>query len=194
MKTRKDGINYIIADSEYDKYPRVIDKELLDKNLAELKEIFNLLKSKFENLYEKNYDIYRVILDSSWNFDKFDFDEGRSYVINSIITDIKDFQETLLTDDNIKSKEELWTLEDEGYRRDYTFKSRWYKVLNDTEEEEKIEEIFTDIPLRRNRTIFWNIVDHGRSSREIIYEDLPIDNQLLQFIQNTRKIKGEKNF
>ena len=186
MKSRKDGDNYIIADSEYDKYPYVINKESLDKTLVEVTSIFKLLKDKFKTLYETDYELYRVILDSAWEFDKFDFDEGRSYMINSIINELSDFQDFLKTDDDIKPKDELWTLEDEGYKIDYLDKTRWYKVLTDTDEQEIIEEIFIHIPLRRKRTILWDIVDYGKSSREIKYEELPIDDQLMKFINNTK--------
>ena len=188
MKTRLEGKNYIIADSEYDKYRYVVDKETLNKTLDEIKQTFCLLQDKFKQIYDKDYDAYRTILSSNWELEKFDFDEGRSWVLNSIIENITLFQEQLSTDDDIKPIEELWTLEDEGF---HTHDDKLFeKTIEDSEEKEVVEEVWAiETPIHRLRTIYWEKVPHGRHSRQIVYKDLPIDKKLNKYISNSIKVR-----
>lgn len=61
------------------------------------------------------------------------------------------------------------------------------RLLEDNDEREVVDEIQfpNGKPLRRLRTVLWEKVEHGKSSKSITYEEIEIDEKLALVIENT---------
>ena len=190
MLSRQDNGVYTIAEDEYDKYPVVVNKELMDNSIQGLLSDFQTLLDTIKKLYDEHEDVYHVLIHNSYSLENsLKIDEGTSRVLDCIIDELSSLKLKLDTyQDYIKTKDELWTLEDEGFRCSYCSDGflQYEKVIEDTDEREIVEEILTTSPiLYRKRTIEWELTSHGKHSKSITYEDLPLTTELKQYISNT---------
>jgi hypothetical protein len=120
-------------------------------------------------------------------------DDG--YKLKFIADDLDILKENLKTaNDDVKTKEELWDLTDEGFNFKLTYHSTfdneyiWEKPLCKTEDTDIIEEVYIrgDIILHRKRTIIYDISVPGiKFSTSIKYEDLPIDDNFMEIIRHS---------
>lgn len=62
-------------------------------------------------------------------------------------------------------------------------------MIEDNDEREVVDEIQfpNGKPLRRLRTVLWEKVEHGKSSKSITYDEIEIDEKLARVIENTLK-------
>ena len=190
MLSRQDNGFYTIAEDEYDKYPVVVNKELMDNSIQELLSHFQTLLHTIKKLYDEHDDVYNVLMYNIYYLENsLEIDEGIPMVIDRIIDELSSLKLKLDTyQDYIKTKDELWTLEDEGFRCTYFTDDflQYEKVTEDTDEREVVEEILTTSPiLYRKRTIEWELTSYGKHSKSITYEDLPLTTELKQYISNT---------
>lgn len=190
MLTKLEGENYILATDKYDRYPTVVNKDKLDYWLAKMEDYLESIGDAMIRLYDSEDEddnaVYHIL--NSCMYDK--FEDGRNYQLGDMIGDIISLRANLESDDDITPVEDLWTLEDEGYSHYFGWGGKYYyqKVIEDSKEREVVEEIWLDHrkPRRRLRTTIWEQIDgNGKSSEDIRYEDLPIDENLAKIIDNT---------
>ena len=187
MKSRIDGRNYAIMTDEMDK-PIRINKKATDASLNKINKALTNLTDALKEVYEENLDLYELLQDRfSWIELS---DSGRSWRLS----DVKDecdslIQELAENDDDVCEDEYYETLRDLGFRQDYAEKYFWEKILEDTKEKEVVEEVlFLDKPVYRKRTTIWEKTNYGRSSKDIIYEDMKINKKMKMIIENTKRI------
>lgn len=191
MKTKVEGSKYLITDDE-GRYPYKLSKKKVDKAIEGLKKDLSHFNKTIKDLYETDYEAYRLIVDHLEWFDE--FDEGRAYRLSALETNLEDLQNTLSEDDEIPVYETVILLEDFGYEHTpWGPEGRWVKKLEDTEEKLVEEEIWPETKLRRTLTIIWERVndDFGchKSSKEIIYKKLKMSKKLEKACENTLKRK-----
>lgn len=179
----------ILLDDEH--VPCELDKEHVDFVLSDFLNHFKEIQKGIERLYDYDYELYRLLFKDTYN--TLDVSDGRSWKLSDIISIIEDLQESLETnDDEIKSAEESIILNDLGFRREYWDERIWTKILEDTDEKEVVEEVILlkgSEPLHRKRTTIWEKVPGGKSSKSIVYEDLPISEELRKAAENDNKEK-----
>lgn len=189
MLTKLEGENYILATDKYDKYPTIVNKDKLDYWLEKMEDYLESIGDAMIRLHdsedENDHAVYNIL--NSCMYDK--FDDGRNYQLGDMIGDIISLRVNLESDDDITPVEDLWTLEDEGYSRHPGWEDKYYeKMIENSEEREVVEEIWLDHrkPMRRLRTTIWEQTDrYTKSSKDIRYDDLPIDENLAKIIDNT---------
>ena len=182
--------NFLIR-TAYSKFPVEIEGKHLFKVINDLKAKFEELRNYINYLQEDEEDIIRVLVDNSYYLDELMTDD--SYKLKFIADDLDILKENLKTaNDDVKTKEELWDLTDEGFKLTYhsTFDNEyiWEKPLCKTEDTDIIEEVYIhgDTILHRKRTIIYDISKPGvRSSISIKYEDLPIDENFIETIRHS---------
>lgn len=175
---------------DYDHIPIELDKYLVDKNIEEILESLKAINAKIEKLYNYDYEIYDLIFNHI--YDSLDVSDGKSWRIKTLIDDIEDLKKKLdNNDDNIKEPKQCVTLEDLGFNLSFTSdKTLWEKILEDTDEKEIIEEVLIlDNPIRRKRETTWEKTDYGKHSKEIIYTELPMTEELIIAINNLKEEK-----
>ena len=123
-----------------------------------------------------------------------DISEGHSWRLDHAKRTCDDLiQELAENDDDIREELYYTTLKDLGFEPDFHANFRWEKVVEDTNEKEVVEEVvFLNKILHRKRTIIWKEIEHGKSSKEIIYESLKVDKRLRTIVENTRRIYNIK--
>ena len=91
-------------------------------------------------------------------------------------------------DDDIPEPEDVLLLSDIGYKHQpFDKEGYWMKPIEDTRVQAIIEELWiAGDPIRRQRTIDYEIINGGRSSTNIVYKKLPIGKKLMKIIQNTK--------
>lgn len=189
MLTKLEGEDYIIAKSKFDKFPMRMNKDDLDFYLEKmencLEEIGDTMMKLYNSEDKSDNNIYNVMNSCLLQH----FEEGRNFLLGDIISEFISLRMKLESDDDITPPENLLTLEDIGYKN----KAWWYegcyeKMIEDSRQKEVVEEIWLNHrkPQRRLRTIIWELTDrHTRTSKEITYEELPIDEKLGKIISNT---------
>lgn len=138
----------------------------------------------------KRYDIVGDIVSRLMKCSGLHYENGREYHLDQLIAEIEQCRIQLHTeDDYIPSYEESETIFDAGYREEWIDSGVYAKVLEDTEVQEIVEEIILkyEKPIYRKRTTFWEKVSGGRHSKEILYEDLPISDDIARLINNTKR-------
>lgn len=187
MLTKLEGENYILATDKYDKYPTIVNKDKLDYWLEKMEDYLESIGDAMIRLHdsedEDDHAVYDILNMCMYD----DFADGRNYKLGDMIGDIISLRANLESDDDIAPIEDLWTLEDEGYYHHWGDKC-YEKVIENSEEKEVVEEIWLDHrkPRRRLRTTIWEQIDkNGKHSKDIRYEDLPIDEKLAKTINNT---------
>lgn len=188
---------YIVAGDKYDKYPYEVPKDIMDEYLDKIYMDVKNLQDDLLHLYEICPEAFYLLKRNCWELDNQDSDEGKFYIFRSILRDIEDLKEILTHEDEITPKEDLLTLEDIGYKPFYGGKEGFYeKMLSETFEQEICEEVFLNVdgkPLHRKRTIDFEKTDYGKSSTNITYEELPIDDELRKVIESTIEERNRKD-
>lgn len=192
MDSKIEGKNYIVL-TDGDKFPVKLNVTKTDKSLARIEKALSSVKEEIMNLYETNYDLYRLLDDEVFDWPVSGFDDGKCSNLDSLIYQLHQLQSRLHTqNDSIPPVEDLITLDDFGYSNEYHHAKIWEKKIEDNDEREVVDEIqLLDPPLRRIRTIEWEKTEHGKSSKKITYKKLSIGKKLLKAAENTKSKKGD---
>lgn len=182
MVSKREGGNYIIGDNSYDKYPLTISQKELCEGIDKLEKLTAHCYNFLRNLYSTN-----VLNALAYNHALYDAIDDLWYAVDGITAELVWYKKNLAVDDTMYPLEDLWTLADEGFHSAWG-DELWERELESTPEKEVVEEICiigdTDF-LHRKRTILWDQTPHGRTSRSITYEDLPITPELTKYVHNT---------
>ena len=167
--------------------PVRINKKETDAALKKMNHALTDLIDVFRDAYEHNVDLYDILKESFFDFD---ISEGKSWRFDYAKRTCDEMIQSLSeNDDDIKDELYYTTLKDLGFKQDYAEKYFWEKILEDTKEKEVVEEVlFLDKPVYRKRTIIWEKTNYGRSSKDIIYEDMKINKKMKMIIENTKRI------
>ena len=176
----------------YEKFPKEIDKEEVDKTLQDIKESIVEVRNKLYTIYNTN-EIIDDILFNMFDESCIDFDSGKIWKLDFLISNLEDFQKRLKTEnEDIPSKEEVETLKDLGYSNFWTSTGIYELELENNDERQVVREIILeDEPIYRERTIIWELTECGKKSKDIIYENLDIDDDMLRIINNTKRLENE---
>jgi len=191
MKSKKLPNGNFLIKTTYSKFPVEIESKHLFRVISDLKAKFEELRNYINYLKEDEEDITRILVDNSYYLDELMIDDG--YKLQLIADDLDILKENLrVANDNVKIKEELWDLTDEGFKLTYRSVSDneyiWEKPLCKTEDTDIIEEVYIrgDIIHHRKRTIIYDISVPGiKSSTSIKYEDFPIDKNFMEIIRHS---------
>ena len=169
MKSRIEGRNYIVLPNEA-KFPVKLNQKRVNKTLMELDVSLKKIQFLMKQLYETDYDAYKLIVNQVFGENVFDFDEGKSHQLNMMIDNLDEFYQQLLTgNDEIPAREEIETLEDLGYSCRMLDRNNvvYEKILKKEENEDVIEQIFEweGKVVRWIRTIHWEESEFGRSGK-----------------------------
>lgn len=188
-----DGNYRILADGEHlpDEVPQDETDMLLDDLMTSLQGVANALREIHR------HDVVDDMVADLMAGSNLDYDDGREWHLDCLIGELERLQDDLAKgDDDIPSYEDSETVLDAGYR------TEWYgcdngiytKVLEDTDEREVVEEVILtlDEPVYRRRTITWEAVASGRHSKDITYDDLPIDERMARLIRNTQAMRATR--
>lgn len=173
---------------EDEKFPVEIDQKDLDEMLVDLQDILYKLKIKFIKYFEED-DAKIQVLKELLRKSTIDFDDGKIWKLNFLITNILELQNDLKSnDDIIPSYEDLVTIEDLGYTNHWNSLDIYQYIIEDSDEKEVVKEIIlTENPIYRERTTIWEKTDYGKKSVDISYKSLDIDDNLMKAINNTKK-------
>lgn len=191
MKSKKLSNGNFLIRTAYSKFPVEIDSKHLFRIISDLKAKFEELQNYINYLQEDEEDITCVLVDNSYYLNELMIDDG--YKLKFIADDLDILKENLRTaNDDVKTKEELWDLTDEGFTLSYHSvlpgEYIWEKSLRKTEDTDIVEEVYIhgDIILHRKRTIIYDISKPGvKSSISIKYEDLPINENFMEIIRHS---------
>lgn len=191
MKSKMEGHSYVIL-QDGERFPVKLNRKRTDKSLLELKTSLEKVRVLMKELYASDYDLYSFLRDSVLRGSRFDFDEGDSSFLDSLLYDITSVHEYILTHtDEIKSREELESLEDLGYRRRLGFSDPgaplYEKILEDTDEKEIVEEIIEvkGKVFRHVVTTYWKKTDFGRASCKIFNKRIGVPKRLVKAYRNS---------
>lgn len=186
-----DGNYRILADGEHlpEEVPQDETDMLLDRLMTSLQGVADAL------LEIRLHDVVDDMVADAMAGSSLDYDNGSEWHIDRLIDELGQLQANLADgDDDIPSYKDSETVLDAGYR------TEWYgcdngiytKVLEDTDEREVVDEVILtlDKPVYRRRTITWEAVTGGRHSKDITYDDLPIDERMARLIRNTQAMRA----
>jgi len=200
MQSRVKGNNYLILPSEDDEYPYKINKKKLDRSLNKIGKSLEAIVEEMKNLYrsadsDADYQLYRFISDEIFGVNRIDFEDGKNWKLSEALFDTRDIQECLATQNDEFPEHPVYeeTLEGLGYNYKHGFFCRDDRVFEKLIEKapdgskEVVEELWlegteTGGPLRRLRTITYDVYPGGRSSNCIRYKKLPIGKRLMKAI------------
>lgn len=196
MLSKKEGRNYVILD-EGQKFPVKLNKKATDTLLENLASSLKNVSDILRTIYQTNYDLYDLVNRNIFYRACLDVDEGDNWNIRYASDECKELLEQLqLHQDEIPAEEELVTLDDLGYRADICSCNFWEKIIEDTEEQEVVEEVVWDAEYNwrhRLRTTIWEKTDYGKHSKSITYKTLRTTKYLKCAIENTiRDVKAKK--
>ncbi len=190
MKSKIDKRSYVVLLDE-ERFPLKLNRKRTDKALLELSADFGKISNIMKTAYNTDYNLYVFLRDILSDSSTFDFDEGRDWRLEEIFKSIEQTHKELLTNhDEIKSEEEVLTMEDLGFRS-FSFRPIMYeKLIDDTDEKEVTEEVFEwEGKLRhRFRTTIWEKVSYGKSSKEIKYKEARITKRLATAYANSKEL------
>ena len=201
MQERKKEMRSCIKKNTYrilhdeERFATTLNKSKTDKTLKKLLTNFEELEKTLETLYNNEPEIYEFIQTEIYGIEAYlDVNEGRSYVLQETMRNIRETQEALATNkDKIPEDEDVTILEDIGFKKEIfspaSVEGYYTKTLCDTEEKEVIEEIIMmkDKTLHREREVLWEETKYGRASKSINYTDMPTDEKLKKIIDNTKR-------
>ena len=201
MQERKEEMRSCIKKNTYrilhdeERFAITLNKSKTDRTLKKLLTHFEELEKTLKTLYDNEPEIYDFIQTEIYGIEAhLDVDEGRSYVLQEMIRNIKETQEALATNkDKIPEDEDVTILEDIGFVKEIdsaaSVEAYYTKTLCDTEEQEVIEEIIMmkDKTLHREREVVWEKTKYGRASKSINYTDMLTDEKLKKIIENTKR-------
>ena len=186
MLSKVKGKNYLIMEPGEKYYSRV-NKSKLDRSLKKIIRALEVIDQEMRD----NSSVRDLIWDEVFLNTQFDTGYGdRPDGIGMVLEYAKEFREQLETgDDDIPEPEDVLVLSDLGYmHRPFETEGYWSKLIEDTEVQRITEEIILEgTPVRRKRTIDYELIDSGRRSTKIVYKNLPIGKKLMRIIQNTIK-------
>jgi hypothetical protein len=197
MRVMRVNGNYrILTDGSH--LPEEVSQHDTDELLERLRKSLQATCDVLDDIHRR-YDILDDIVAGLMETAGLDYDHGREWHLDCLIDGIGEMQETLSgCDDDIKSYEDSETVLDVG------FGTEWYgsdngiyvKVLEDSPKQEVVEEVILtlDEPVYRRRITVWEPVpgsNCSRHSKEIVYEDLPIDDRMVRLIRNTKAMRAQ---
>ena len=189
MLANKDGDYYIVKFYE-DRFPIKIYKPGTDHAINSLLNCYEEIQELLSTIDDDNYELFKLINDTVYYDLQYYHDEEPDRMTARIIENLKSLQKRLEEgNDTIVPAEEIEDLSDYGYKSPYGRNDWWEKTLEDVPTKEVVEEIWIDgdKPLRRKRTIIYEVTPGVRSSTDIKYEELPIDDNLKRLIDNTKR-------
>lgn len=195
MKSKKLPNGKLLIKTEWHKFPIEIDAKFIFIVIRDLKSRIDELRNYISYLQEEEPELISVLTDNSYYLDDLTSDD--TYKLRYISEDLDTLMENLKnSNDDVKSKEELWDLTDEGFTLSYHDTSRneymWEKVLSSIDDQEITEEVYIidDNILHRKRTIIYDISKPGvKSSISINYDDLPIDDKFMETIRHSINVE-----
>lgn len=176
----------ILLDGEY--LPEEIVQSKLDNSLAYFKDAVEKFRSSLKE-YATGYNLENNVIKYLLNHACFDVDDGKNWKLEDLFDEIENLQKYLKTStDVIPSYEESETILDKGFKDEWGDSQIFEKKLEDNEEREVVEELYQtkDGFVHRKRTTIWEKTDYGRHSKEIKYEELPIDEDLKRVLDNSQ--------
>ena len=183
----------IIRDGDH--LPEEISQKEMDKALSDLKKAVMHVSTILSDIHAR-CDVINSIVTEIMNNSCLDYIFGEEWHLKQLVNEIESVQEQIHEgSDVVPSYEEAETIEDAGFRESWHNSEIFEKVLEDTEEREVVEEIVLkyDPPLYRKRTTIWEPIKGGRHSKEIKYEDLPLNERIERLIRNTKREKTGKH-
>ena len=197
MLSKKDKRNYIVLLTD-ERFPEKVNRRFADKTIEKLKSSLETIQTIIKDTYDKDYGLYRVLFDECLEY-HFDVSDGKSWKIGNSIDALNELQETLAThDDDIRTKEEVTTLEDLGYRLMVWDKTMYIfeKQIKESDEEDIMEEVLRlkNNPIKRRiRTTLWDKTPYGKSSRSIRYKQIRLNKKLENAFLNSVKEHENRN-
>lgn len=195
MKSKKLPNGKLLIQTEWNKFPIEIDAKFIFIVIRDLKSRIDELRNYISYLQEEEPELISVLTDNSYYLDDLTSDDA--YKLMYISEDLDTLMENLKNaNDDVKSKEELWDLTDEGFTLSYrdTFKGEyvWEKILSSIDDQEITEEVYVhdNTILHRKRTIIYDISKPGiKSSISITYDDLPLDDKFMEIIRHSVNVE-----
>ena len=197
MLSKKDKRNYIVLLTD-ERFPEKVNRRFADKTIEKLKSSLETIQTIIKDTYDKDYGLYRVLFDECLEY-HLDVSDGKSWKIGNSIDALNELQETLAThDDDIRTKEEVTTLEDLGYRLMVWDKTMYIfeKQIKESDEEDIMEEVLRlkNNPIKRRiRTTLWDKTPFGKSSRSIRYKQIRLNKKLENAFLNSVKEHENRN-
>ena len=183
MKSRVKGRDYLIL-KDGDRFYTKVNKNRLDRALRRVISALEIIEKELD----EPYDIRDLMMEEVFYYVGSSTYCDEKFRVDWALGKARELQEFLEThNDDIPEPEDVERVEDIGFRRQiYSDNRHWEKMIQDTGEQEIVEEILLlDKPVRRKRTIDFEITDYGKSSTNIVYKTLPIGKRLMKIIQNT---------
>lgn len=183
---RVDGKYRILADGSH--LPEEIPQEEANEALSRLGAALQALRDALSDIHRGSGALGDVVAEAMESA-CLDYDDGRERHLDCLTDAVEAIRERLAEcDDDIPSYEDSETVLDAGYRAEtYGHNAIYVRVIEDSDEREVVEEVVLrdDGVLHRMRTTIWEEVPGGRHSKEIRYEDLPLDERLGRLARNT---------
>lgn len=184
MASRIQGKNYLIwnEDSEYGE-PIKVNKNKLDKSIQKIGGLYAKLAKELDSLRDSNYDAWSIIDDATPYLDGTD---AYRYCLRSA-EGLQELYDQLQQGNDELPPEHIPSLHELGFRKDYCTRDeivRYEKVLEDTDEQEIVEEVIIEgkSVRRRKRTIIWEPDENGKHSKKITYKTLPVTKAILKAV------------
>ena len=185
MLSKVRGKNYLILHPG-DKYYTKINKNKMDRSLGRIIRALEVIDQEMRD----NSDVRDLIWDEVFYNTQFDSGYGEyPNGIGMVLEYAEGLKQQLETgDDDIPEPEDVLLLSDIGYKHQpFDKEGYWMKPIEDTRVQAIIEELWiAGDPIRRRRTIDYEIINGGRSSTNVVYKKLPIGKKLMKIIQNTK--------
>ena len=186
IKATVKGYNYLIQ-TDNDRHTIKINKKRTDRTLKRISDSLKIIRQEVKNAYDHDPSLY-YLLDYIFDDTRIEVRDGECIFLESALEDITKLQDVIEThDDVILATGENETLLDLGYKYNAAYNKIYEKTIEDAEEREIVDEIMIteEGPLRRLRTIEWEVSEYSRSSKSIKYRKLPIGKKLKRAIENS---------
>ena len=191
MSMKVDDKYRILLDGE--RLPVEIDQTVVDEQIARLKNAADALQTILQEIYDGDNTIYSIV-SSVMSSSCVDYHDGKVWHLDNLVYELEQLQKQLeANEDVVPSYEEVETIFDHGFRDCWINSNIYGKVLEDTDEREVVEEVFfhNGELVHRKRTTNWEMHGYSKSSTSIVYEDLPVDDNFLRIVMNSKKQMGE---
>ena len=174
-----------------DRKPDRLGRKKTDAVLKKLSSSLQNVADIMDDLYNNNYPLYRLVCSEAFSDACIEFDDGKNWKLDWLISGLHKLQDTLSThDDDIRPDPEYVTMYDLGFKNEYRDGTFWEKVIEESDEKSVVEEVQTQVspPLRRLRTTIWEKTDYGKSSKSITYKKLSLTKEIRKAAENTARI------
>ncbi len=186
IKATVKGYNYLIQ-TDNDRHTIKINKKRTDRTLKRISDSLKIIRQEVKNAYDHDPSLF-YLLDYIFDDTGIEVRDGECIFLESALEDITKLQDVIEThEDVILATGENETLLDLGYKYNAAYNKIYEKTIEDAEEREIVDEIMIteEGPLRRLRTIEWEVSEYSRSSKSIKYRKLPIGKKLKRAIENS---------